>query len=120
MCLRTETRQLLGRRAEDLKPTAQYPRFRGSKIELALTLLEAGVFFVDNVELAITAHNLAIDTTLFDGGFDFHDEQKINFFNTSKSEVISYLCLSALPANNRRTTTRTTKLKTIPAETATN
>ncbi|GAA3975315.1 hypothetical protein GCM10022407_21140 [Hymenobacter antarcticus] len=63
-----------GRRS---KPTSQYPRFRGSKIGLTLTLFEAGVFLVDDVELAITTHNLAIDATLFDGGFDFHDEQKL-------------------------------------------
>ena len=44
------------------------------KLGLTLTLLKAGVFLVDDVELAITTHNLAIDATLFDGGFDFHDE----------------------------------------------
>jgi hypothetical protein len=42
------------------------------KIELTLTLLKAGVFLVDNVELAVATHNLAVNTTLFDGGFDFH------------------------------------------------
>lgn len=42
------------------------------KIELTLTLLKAGVFLVDNVEFAVATHNLAINATLFDGGFDFH------------------------------------------------
>jgi hypothetical protein len=37
-----------------------------------LTLLVAWVLFVDDVELAITADDFAIDTTLFDGRFDFH------------------------------------------------
>ena len=43
-------------------------------MELTLTLLEAGVFLVDNVELAVATHNLAIDATLFDGGLNFHGD----------------------------------------------
>jgi hypothetical protein len=42
------------------------------KIELTLTLLKAWVFLVDNVELAVATHNLAVNATLFYGGFDFH------------------------------------------------
>ena len=42
-------------------------------MELTLTLLKAGVFLVDDVELAITTYNLAIDATLFHRGFYFHD-----------------------------------------------
>ena len=41
-------------------------------MELTLTLLEAGVFLVDDVELAITADQFAVHATLLDGGFDFH------------------------------------------------
>ena len=89
-------------------------------MELTLALLKAGVLLVDDVELAITTHNLAIDTTLFDGCFDFHDEQKLTSLKQGRPEVLSYLCLSVLPANSRKTTTRITKLKTIPADTATN
>jgi hypothetical protein len=43
------------------------------KIGLALTLLEAGVFLVDDVELAITADQFAVHATLFHRGFYFHD-----------------------------------------------
>lgn len=37
-----------------------------------LTLLKAGVFFVDNVQLALATNDLAIDTALLDGGSNFH------------------------------------------------
>ena len=71
----------------------QYPRFRDSKIELTLTLFEAGIFLVDDVELAITTHNLAIDATLFDGGFDFHDEQKLTSLKqVGRKYFLIYAC----------------------------
>ena len=120
MCLRTETRQLLGRREVGLNQLLSTQGSGILKLVLTLTLLKAGIFLVDDVELAITTHNLAIDATLFDGGFDFHDEQKLTSLKQGRPEVLSYLCLSVLPANNRRTTTRITKLKTIPAGTTTN
>ena len=41
-------------------------------MDLALTLLKARVFLVDDVELAIAADQLAVYATLLDGGFDFH------------------------------------------------
>ena len=120
MCLRTETRQLLGRREEGINQLLSTQGSGILKLGLTLTLLKAGVFLVDDVELAITAHNFAIDATLFDGGFDFHDEQKLTSLEQGRPEVLSYFCLSVLPANNRKTTTRITKLKTIPTGTATN
>ena len=120
MCLRTETRQLLGRREGWLNQLLSTQGSGILKLGLTLTLLEARIFLVDDVELAITAYNLAIDATLFDGGFDFHDEQKLTSLKQGRPEVLFYLCLSVLPANNRRTTTRITKLKTIPTRTATN
>jgi hypothetical protein len=43
------------------------------KIELTLTLLEARVLLVDDVELAITADQFAVHATLFHRGFYFHD-----------------------------------------------
>ena len=42
-------------------------------MELTLTLLEAGIFLVDDVEFAITAVQFAVHTTLFHRGFYFHD-----------------------------------------------
>ena len=84
MCLRTET-PAAAWKAAGAKCANQYPRLRGSKKgKLTLTLLEAGVFLVDNVELAVATHNLAVNATLFDGGFDFHDEQKL----TSLKQVV--------------------------------
>lgn len=46
------------------------------KIGLALTLLEAGVLLVDNVELAIAADDFAINATFLHRGFYFHDLEK--------------------------------------------
>jgi hypothetical protein len=42
------------------------------KLGLTLTLFEAGVFLVDDVELAITADQFAVHATLFHRGFYFH------------------------------------------------
>ena len=42
-------------------------------MELTLALLEAGVFLVDDVKLAITANQFAVHATLFHRGFYFHD-----------------------------------------------
>jgi hypothetical protein len=41
-------------------------------LKLTLTLLEAGVLLVDDVQLAVAADNLAIHAALLNGGFDFH------------------------------------------------
>lgn len=43
------------------------------KIDLALTLLETRVLFVDNVEFAVAADDFAINATLLHRGFYFHD-----------------------------------------------
>jgi hypothetical protein len=40
---------------------------------LPLALLKARVFLINNVELSFPSDDLAIDRTLFDGGFYFHD-----------------------------------------------
>jgi hypothetical protein len=39
---------------------------------LALALLEAGILLVDNIQLALTTHNFAIGTALFNRCSDFH------------------------------------------------
>ena len=72
MCLRTET-PAAAWKAAGAKCANQYPRLRGSKkLKLTLALLEAGVFLVDDVQLAVAADDLAIHAALLDGGFDFH------------------------------------------------
>jgi len=38
-----------------------------------LTLLEARILFVDDVQLAFATNDLAIDAALFDGGSYFHN-----------------------------------------------
>lgn len=35
-------------------------------------MLKTGILFVDNVQLTLPPHDLAISTTLFDGRSDFH------------------------------------------------
>jgi hypothetical protein len=40
---------------------------------LTLTLFETGVLLVDNIELALPSHNLAIRTTFLNGCTNFHD-----------------------------------------------
>jgi len=42
-------------------------------IELTLTLLEARILFVDDVQLAFATNDLAIGTALFDRGSNFHN-----------------------------------------------
>lgn len=46
------------------------------KIDLALTLLKARIFLVDDVELAIATDDFAINATFLDRGFYFHDLEK--------------------------------------------
>jgi hypothetical protein len=70
-------RQLYGRRPVEqaFKPAST----QGSgflKIDLALTLLEAGVLLVDNVELAVATDDFAINATFLHRGFYFHDLEK--------------------------------------------
>lgn len=69
-----KARQRLGRRCveEKFNPTST----QGSgflKIDLALTLLEAGVLLIDNVELAVATDDFAINATFLHRGFYFHD-----------------------------------------------
>jgi hypothetical protein len=52
---------------------SQYPRLRASENDLALTLLEAGVLLVDNVELTVATDDFAINATFLHRGFYFHD-----------------------------------------------
>jgi len=69
-----KARQWIGRRRAEhkFKPAStQYSGFL--KIDLALTLLKAGVLLIDNVELAVAADDFAINTTLLHRGFYFHD-----------------------------------------------
>jgi len=72
-----KARQRLGRRLAEQK--FKLARTQGSgllKIALALTLLEAGVLLVDNVELAVAADDFAINATFLHRGFYFHDLEK--------------------------------------------
>jgi hypothetical protein len=41
---------------------------------LSLSLLEAGILFVDHIQPALSAHDLAIDAALFDGCSNFHNK----------------------------------------------
>ena len=49
-------------------------KIQHSKLVLALPLLKAGILLVDNIELSLPSHNLAIRTTLLNGCTNFHDE----------------------------------------------
>jgi hypothetical protein len=40
---------------------------------LSLTLLKAGILFVDNEQLSFPLHDLAINTSFFNGSSDFHN-----------------------------------------------
>ena len=44
--------------------------------DLALTLLEAGVLLVDDVELTVATDDFAINATFLHRGFYFHDLEK--------------------------------------------
>jgi hypothetical protein len=44
-----------------------------SDSRLSLALLEAGILFVNNIELAFSSHDLAIGATLFNGCTNFHN-----------------------------------------------
>jgi hypothetical protein len=46
---------------------------------LSLALLEAWVLFVDHIQFAFTAYDLAICTSFFDGCSNFHDESLLYF-----------------------------------------
>ena len=72
MGLRTKT-PAAAWKAAGAKCANQYPRLRGSKkVKLTLTLLEAGVFLINDIQLTVAADNLAIHAALLDGGFYFH------------------------------------------------
>ena len=69
-----KARQRLGRRRSGEKFTFTSTQGSGFlKIDLALTLFEAGVLLVDNVELAVATDDFAINTTFLHRGFYFHD-----------------------------------------------
>ena len=40
--------------------------------ELSLSLLEAGILFVDHIQLALSSHDLAICTAFLNGCSNFH------------------------------------------------
>jgi len=72
-----KARQRLGRRLAEEKFNLTSTQGSGFlKIGLALTLFEAGVLLVDNVELAIAADDFAINATFLHRGFYFHDLEK--------------------------------------------
>jgi len=72
-----KARQRLGRRLAEQKFKLASTQGSGLlKIDLALTLLEAGVLLVDNVELAVAADDFAINATFLHRGFYFHDLEK--------------------------------------------
>lgn len=41
-------------------------------VKLSLTLLELGIFFVNDVDLSFSPHDYTINGTFFDGRSDFH------------------------------------------------
>jgi hypothetical protein len=43
--------------------------------ELSLALFEPRIFLVDDVQLSVATHNLAVGGTLFNGGSNFHDKE---------------------------------------------
>ena len=53
---------------------------------LSLSLLEAGILFVDHIQLAFSAHDLAINTAFFNGCSNFH-----TFFISSCYKYYLYL-----------------------------
>jgi hypothetical protein len=72
-----KARQRLGRRLAEQKFKPISTQGSGFlKIDLALTLLEAGVLLVDNVELAVATDDFAINATFLHRGFYFHDLEK--------------------------------------------
>ena len=72
-----KARQRLGRRLAEQKFKPASTQGSGFlKIDLALTLFEAWVLLVDNVELAIAADDFAINATFLHRGFYFHDLEK--------------------------------------------
>jgi hypothetical protein len=58
---------------ENKSSLSQYPRLQISENDLALTLFEARVLLVDNVELAVATDDFAINATFLHRGFYFHD-----------------------------------------------
>jgi hypothetical protein len=72
----------------------QYPRLRVSENDLALTLLEAGVLLVDNVELTVATDDFAINATFLHRGFYFHDLEEneknllVTILNAALRQVI--------------------------------
>jgi hypothetical protein len=72
-----KSRQRLGRRLAEQKFKPASTQGSGFlKIDLALTLLEAGVLLVDNVELTVATDDFAINATFLHRGFYFHDLEK--------------------------------------------
>jgi hypothetical protein len=65
-----------------------------TKLILSLALLELWVLFVDDVELALAADNLAINGTLLDGWFDFH----VNLFLSTKIQIL-FVAVNDSPAS---------------------
>jgi hypothetical protein len=56
---------------ENRKPGNTSNRIHSST-RLSLTLLEAGILFVDHKQLALSLHDLAINAAFFDGCSYFH------------------------------------------------
>ena len=72
-----KARQRLGRRLFEEKFKLASTQGSGIlKIDLALTLFEAGVLLVDNVEFAVATDDFAINATFLHRGFYFHDLEK--------------------------------------------
>jgi hypothetical protein len=72
-----KARQRLGRRPIEQKFKSTSTQGSGPlKIDLALTLFEAGVLLVDNVELTVATDDFAINATFLHRGFYFHDLEK--------------------------------------------
>ena len=69
--------------------------YRRNDTSLSLALLEAGILFVDHIQLAFTTNDLAICTSLLDGCSYFH---KISFWVETRLSALfrTYLYLKMI------------------------
>lgn len=62
---------------------------------LSLSLLETGILFVDNVEFALPANDLAINAALFNGCSYFHflNFYPLPWYYQDKAVIYSSICI---------------------------
>lgn len=71
-----------------LKPGASFIIHRSS---LTLALFELGIFLVDDVESALTTHDLTINRTFLNGWLDLHDSGMIRLLFLCKKLIFKRL-----------------------------